>query len=98
VGRVLPCRVPVSRGICFSSCLSLVLTFSLLCLPFSKELSRTAEAMVDAELRTHPLYWLYVRILGTVLYVRTHAGRYVYSYVSIICILSMYVCNSNLLT
>ena len=30
VGGVLPCRVPVSRGICSSSCLSLALTLSLL--------------------------------------------------------------------
>jgi len=30
VDGVLPCRVPVSRGICSSSCLSLVLTLSLL--------------------------------------------------------------------
>ena len=29
VGGILPCRVPVSRGICSSSCLSLVLTLSL---------------------------------------------------------------------
>jgi len=28
VGGVLPCRVPVSRGICSSSCLSLALTLS----------------------------------------------------------------------
>ena len=28
VDRVLPCRVPVSRGICSSSCLSLALTLS----------------------------------------------------------------------